>query len=151
MSVVEPILTWADQLDAVADSAHQQTWAVFDWIGQRSALPGLYRHETSLTAKLAGQNVCSSSQRLLLQLSRCVSGQAQGQSPCKCMLLNLPIRRARSYDRPQMGYFVTCRVCENIPIVLCGNKVDVKNRQVRAALCHPLSRRFCKHTSFHVL
>jgi len=23
------------------------------------------------------------------------------------------------------------RVCENIPIVLCGNKVDVKNRQVR--------------------
>jgi len=24
-----------------------------------------------------------------------------------------------------------CRVCENIPIVLCGNKVDVKNRQVR--------------------
>ena len=26
----------------------------------------------------------------------------------------------------------TCRVCENIPIVLCGNKVDVKNRQVKA-------------------
>jgi GTP-binding nuclear protein Ran len=25
-----------------------------------------------------------------------------------------------------------CRVCENIPIVLCGNKVDVKNRQVKA-------------------
>ena len=23
-------------------------------------------------------------------------------------------------------------VCENIPIVLCGNKVDVKNRQVKA-------------------
>lgn len=23
-----------------------------------------------------------------------------------------------------------CSVCENIPIVLCGNKVDVKNRQV---------------------
>ena len=22
-------------------------------------------------------------------------------------------------------------VCENIPIVLCGNKVDVKNRQVK--------------------
>lgn len=27
---------------------------------------------------------------------------------------------------------VTFRVCENIPIVLCGNKVDVKNRQVKA-------------------
>ncbi|KAL0354762.1 UNVERIFIED_CONTAM: GTP-binding nuclear protein Ran-1 [Sesamum radiatum] len=25
-----------------------------------------------------------------------------------------------------------CRVCENIPIVLCGNKIDVKNRQVKA-------------------
>ena len=24
-----------------------------------------------------------------------------------------------------------CRVCEGIPIVLCGNKVDVKNRQVK--------------------
>lgn len=24
------------------------------------------------------------------------------------------------------------RVCENIPIVLCGNKVDVKDRQVKA-------------------
>lgn len=24
------------------------------------------------------------------------------------------------------------RVCENIPIVLCGNKVDVKNREVKA-------------------
>eukprot|EP00210_Caulerpa_lentillifera_P001330 g1280.t1 len=24
-----------------------------------------------------------------------------------------------------------CRVCPNIPIVLCGNKVDVKNRQVK--------------------
>lgn len=26
---------------------------------------------------------------------------------------------------------INCRVCENIPIVLCGNKVDVKNRQVK--------------------
>jgi len=24
-----------------------------------------------------------------------------------------------------------CRVCENIPVVLCGNKVDVRSRQVR--------------------
>ena len=26
------------------------------------------------------------------------------------------------------------RVCENIPIVLCGNKVDVKERKVKAQL-----------------
>merc|ERR1719321_2421824 len=25
-----------------------------------------------------------------------------------------------------------CRVCENIPVVLCGNKVDVKTRQIKA-------------------
>ena len=29
-------------------------------------------------------------------------------------------------------HHANCRVCENIPIVLCGNKVDVKNRQVKA-------------------
>eukprot|EP00878_Enallax_costatus_P028659 GHUV01030974.1.p1 GENE.GHUV01030974.1~~GHUV01030974.1.p1 ORF type:complete len:153 (-),score=46.41 GHUV01030974.1:776-1234(-) len=28
-------------------------------------------------------------------------------------------------------YLMHRRVCENIPIVLCGNKVDVKNRQVK--------------------
>lgn len=30
------------------------------------------------------------------------------------------------------SFVIICRVCENIPIVLCGNKVDVKNRQVKA-------------------
>lgn len=37
---------------------------------------------------------------------------------------------------PQKSLVTSCatffRVCENIPIVLCGNKVDVKNRQVKA-------------------
>jgi GTP-binding nuclear protein Ran len=28
--------------------------------------------------------------------------------------------------------YINHRVCENIPIVLCGNKVDVKNRQIKA-------------------
>lgn len=32
----------------------------------------------------------------------------------------------------KFGFAVHYRVCENIPIVLCGNKVDVKNRQVKA-------------------
>lgn len=31
-----------------------------------------------------------------------------------------------------IGFSVFHSVCENIPIVLCGNKVDVKNRQVKA-------------------
>uniref|UniRef100_A0A453PEE9 Uncharacterized protein n=1 Tax=Aegilops tauschii subsp. strangulata TaxID=200361 RepID=A0A453PEE9_AEGTS len=29
---------------------------------------------------------------------------------------------------------VSIRVCENIPIVLCSHKVDVKNRQVKAKM-----------------
>lgn len=33
-----------------------------------------------------------------------------------------------------IGQLVSIRVCENIPIVLCGNKVDVKNRQVKAKM-----------------
>jgi len=33
---------------------------------------------------------------------------------------------------PRVSETLCCRrVCENIPIVLCGNKVDVKNRQVK--------------------
>jgi GTP-binding nuclear protein Ran len=28
--------------------------------------------------------------------------------------------------------YINHRVCENIPIVLCGNKVDVKNTQIKA-------------------
>ncbi len=27
------------------------------------------------------------------------------------------------------------RVCDNIPIVLCGNKVDIKERKVKAKVC----------------
>lgn len=30
------------------------------------------------------------------------------------------------------NFLLNYRVCVNIPIVLCGNKVDVKNRQVKA-------------------
>lgn len=35
---------------------------------------------------------------------------------------------------PQLTHFAgdLVRVCENIPIVLCGNKVDVKERKVKA-------------------
>lgn len=36
------------------------------------------------------------------------------------------------YFRAKYVTLVDHRVCENIPIVLCGNKVDVKNRQVKA-------------------
>lgn len=36
------------------------------------------------------------------------------------------------YNNHSSWFWCCRRVCENIPIVLCGNKVDVKNRQVKA-------------------
>lgn len=40
--------------------------------------------------------------------------------------------RANALWQVAIGAHWYChRVCENIPIVLCGNKVDVKNRQVK--------------------
>ena len=37
-----------------------------------------------------------------------------------------------TYKNVPNWYRDLVRVCEGIPIVLCGNKVDVRNRQVRA-------------------
>ncbi|GFP90448.1 GTP-binding nuclear protein Ran-3 [Phtheirospermum japonicum] len=43
------------------------------------------------------------------------------------------LRDARStYKNVPTWYRDLCRVCDNIPIVICGNKIDVKNRQVKA-------------------
>lgn len=50
------------------------------------------------------------------------------------LLSNSPCFSFTKQKRPSKWvlccYFI--RVCDNIPIVLCGNKVDVKNRQVKA-------------------
>ncbi|CAI0444462.1 unnamed protein product [Linum tenue] len=37
-----------------------------------------------------------------------------------------------TYKNVPMWHRDLCRVCENIPIVLCGNKVDVKNMHVKS-------------------
>ena len=85
---------------------------------------------------------------------------------CRCGAVLSQSRRSlqilppsRSKDSPAMPHLIAhdwwtmipilCllrRVCENIPIVLCGNKVDVKNRQVKpkqvrhcSVLCLPLT------------
>merc|ERR1712080_486417 len=39
------------------------------------------------------------------------------------------------------------RVCENIPIVLCGNKVDVKEERSRPRPSHSTERRTCNTTT----
>lgn len=50
---------------------------------------------------------------------------------------NVPNWHRQSFSRPFFARPLTVqgdlvRVCENIPIVLCGNKVDVKERKVKA-------------------
>lgn len=80
----------------------------------------------------------------------CRTGQPTRQSCCNQQQPQfadsnarpLPLRCGTPHDHasscitspsilPPCHYLVLCRVCENIPIVLCGNKVDVKNRQVK--------------------
>ena len=51
---------------------------------------------------------------------------------CPTGIVSLPVNRcmAQTYADIEPGDLV--RVCEQVPIVLCGNKVDVKERKVKA-------------------
>ncbi|XP_031389331.1 GTP-binding nuclear protein Ran-A1-like [Punica granatum] len=50
----------------------------------------------------------------------------------QCAIIMFDVTARLSYKNVPTWHRDLCRVCENIPIVLCGNKVDVKNRQVKA-------------------
>ncbi|GJN15287.1 hypothetical protein PR202_gb02184 [Eleusine coracana subsp. coracana] len=54
----------------------------------------------------------------------CIHGQ--------CAIIMFDVTSRLTYKNVPTWHRDLCRVCENIPIVLCGNKVDVKNRQVKA-------------------
>ncbi|CAK7353576.1 unnamed protein product [Dovyalis caffra] len=49
-----------------------------------------------------------------------------------CAIIMFDVTARLTYKNVPTWHRDLCRVCENIPIVLCGNKVDVKNRQVKA-------------------
>mmetsp|Transcript_28017 Transcript_28017/g.38741 ORF Transcript_28017/g.38741 Transcript_28017/m.38741 type:complete len:225 (+) Transcript_28017:150-824(+) len=49
----------------------------------------------------------------------------------QCAIIMFDVTSRLTYKNIPYWHRDLCRVCENIPIVLCGNKVDVKNRQVR--------------------
>ena len=53
------------------------------------------------------------------------------QSQCAIIMFNVTARI--TYKNVSMWYHDVVRVCENIPIVLCGNKVDIKDRKVKPA------------------
>ncbi|GER33102.1 GTP-binding nuclear protein Ran [Striga asiatica] len=49
----------------------------------------------------------------------------------QCAIIMFDVTARLTYKNVPTWHRDLCRVCENIPIVLCGNKVDVKNRQVK--------------------
>ena len=55
-----------------------------------------------------------------------------------CAIIMFDVTSRSTYKNVNVWHRDLCRVCENIPIVLCGNKVDVKSRVVKA-----------KHVVFH--
>jgi GTP-binding nuclear protein Ran len=58
----------------------------------------------------------------------------QGQ----CAIIMFDVTSRITYKNVPNWYRDLTRVCEDIPIVLCGNKVDIKDRKVKA-----------KHITFH--
>lgn len=50
----------------------------------------------------------------------------------QCAIIMFDVTARMTYKNVPTWHRNLCRVCENIPVVLCGNKVDVKNRQVEA-------------------
>ncbi|KAF3457349.1 hypothetical protein FNV43_RR02006 [Rhamnella rubrinervis] len=49
----------------------------------------------------------------------------------RCTIIMFDVTSCLTYKNVPTWHRDLCRVFENIPIVLCGNKVDVKNRQVK--------------------
>ncbi|KAG0514978.1 hypothetical protein BDA96_10G239600 [Sorghum bicolor] len=56
----------------------------------------------------------------------------------QCAIIMFDVTSRITYKNVPTWHRDISRVCENIPVVLCGNKVDVKNRQVKAkaVTCH---------------
>ncbi|KAL3745079.1 hypothetical protein ACJRO7_014224 [Eucalyptus globulus] len=50
----------------------------------------------------------------------------------QCAIIMFDVTAGSSYTNIPVWHRDLCRVCENIPIVVCGNKVDGENRQVEA-------------------
>ena len=50
----------------------------------------------------------------------------------QCAIIMFDVTAHLTYKNAPTWHRDLYRVCENIPIALCGNKMDVKNRQVKA-------------------
>lgn len=52
--------------------------------------------------------------------------------PAQCAIIMFDVTSRVTYKNVPNWHRDLVRVCENIPIVLCGNKVDIKDRKVKA-------------------
>lgn len=50
----------------------------------------------------------------------------------QCAVIMFDVTARVTYKNVPNWHRDLVRVCENIPIVLCGNKVDIKDRKVKA-------------------
>lgn len=53
-------------------------------------------------------------------------------STAQCAIIMFDVTSRVTYKNVPNWHRDLVRVCENIPIVLCGNKVDIKDRKVKA-------------------
>lgn len=53
-------------------------------------------------------------------------------STAQCAIIMFDVTSRVTYKNVPSWHRDLVRVCENIPIVLCGNKVDIKDRKVKA-------------------
>lgn len=53
-------------------------------------------------------------------------------SAAQCAIIMFDVTSRVTYKNVPNWHRDLVRVCENIPIVLCGNKVDIKDRKVKA-------------------
>ena len=52
--------------------------------------------------------------------------------PGQCAIIMFDVNSRITYKNVPNWHRDLVRVCDNIPIVLCGNKVDIKDRKVKA-------------------
>nr|CAD1834184.1 unnamed protein product [Ananas comosus var. bracteatus] len=78
----------------------------------------------------------------------CWDNSWSGKHPRQCAIIMFDVTARLTYKNVPTWHRDLCRVCENIPIVLCGNKVDVKNSKVKAKQLPSTGRRTCNTTRF---
>ncbi|KAJ7958747.1 GTP-binding nuclear protein [Quillaja saponaria] len=65
-----------------------------------------------------------------------------------CSIITFDVTTHLTYKKVPIWHLNLCRVCENIPIVLCCNMVDVKNRQVKAKQVTFHRKKILQHYEF---